>query len=125
VIAAPGDVQEIAGLEDLVKRRTGRRLPRAGQPRALHAIHCGPIEEPPLASLQVEDEHLLVVTMQIEAVQGTPRRVEINLRVAAEERLERFAQAGEWLVQFVDRIERQRRAAPKLLGDVAGADSGM
>ena len=73
----------------------------------------------------MEDEHLLVVTMQIETVQGSPRRVEVDLRVAAEECLERFAQAGEWLVQFVDRIERQSRAAPKLIGDVAGADPGM
>src|SRR6187431_1413250 len=92
VIAAPGDVQEIAGLEDLVERSTCRWHAGAAQPGAIHTIDSGSIEEPPLSSLQMEDEHLLVVTVQIETVEATPRRVEVDLRVAAEEQLERFAQ---------------------------------
>src|SRR6185295_11994292 len=61
---------------------------------------------------------------QIETMQVTPPRVDIDLRAAAEECLERFGQAGEGLVQFVDGVERQRRTAPKMIGHVPGAYPG-
>src|SRR5262245_66574305 len=105
VIATPGDVQEIAGLEDLVERCARGRYGRAAQPRAIHAIHNGAVEEPPLSSLQVEDEHLLIITMQIETVKRASRRVEVDVRDDAEGSIGRLVEADNRYQQFGDRID--------------------
>src|SRR5207253_1851054 len=72
-------------------------------------------------SVQLQDEYFLVVAMQIETVQRTPSCVDVDLGAAAEERLERLGEVRERRVQLVDRIEGQRRAAPKMIGHVLGA----
>src|SRR4249919_869287 len=88
VVAASGDVQEIAGLEDLIELSASRRLRTGFQVGAVQTVHRGSVEDPPLSSVHLEDEYFLIVPMKIEAVQGTPRRVDVDLGAPAEEHLE-------------------------------------
>src|SRR5437773_12339795 len=88
VIAAPRNVQKVAGPKNLVEHRAGRRHRMASQVVSVHAVHRAPVEQPSLGSVELKDEYFLVVAMQVETVQGAPSGVDIDLRAAAEERLE-------------------------------------
>jgi len=94
VITASRNVEQIAGFEDEVGERAGGRHARAAQLAAVDAVHREAVEQPAFSAIHMQDEYLVVVAVQIEAVQSTPSRVHIDFRPAAKKRLERLGEAS-------------------------------
>ena len=123
VIAASRNVQKVSRLQHLIQFGAGRRDRAVFQPAAVDALDAGSVQKPALAPVQLENEDFLAVSMQIEAVQGAPPCVDIDLGAATEERLERFRQPRQRLVQLVDCVKGQRRAAAQVIGQIFRADA--